>query len=482
MADGCSIDEQKLDANLQLFKAEVHCFCRDGRFYVLDVAGMRVHDLSALEARILLMTDDAVSALNSRSEKDSQIADAICDLQKQGMLNSSKLEYIPEFEKPDLAISNLMLNLSEECNLSCKYCLAQCGSYGNAGGKMSEKVACDSIDFLVRESRGEHLIISFFGGEPLLNFETIQTIIKHSRDMEISHDKKICHHLTTNGTLFDDEIISFLKNNGCRVTVSIDGDRENHDKMRIFSDGRGSFDRICQWLPLMIDKYQENVQLEGTLNSETRDFTGAAKFLQQFGAGHIYINHARGFVKEFRLDDVSLNFMKDAYSEFARFILDDAIQNKATINSAFSRYISTLASGNRARGFCAASTNLLSVSREGKIYPCPGFVGLEDYALGDIWQGIEPQKIAHLRETLADVDHIPACRACWARYLCAGGCIAESVAINKSPWEPCSYSCDLNRHIAELAIWIYAELVRRRPEFFLSLLPISKDLAKMIAF
>jgi hypothetical protein len=113
MADGCSIDEQKLDANLQLFKAEVHCFCRDGRFYVLDVAGMRVHDLSALEARILLMTDDAVSALNSRSEKDSQIADAICDLQKQGMLNSSKLEYIPEFEKPDLAISNLMLNLSE---------------------------------------------------------------------------------------------------------------------------------------------------------------------------------------------------------------------------------------------------------------------------------------------------------------------------------------------------------------------------------
>ena len=426
------------------------------------------------------MTDDAISAINSSLEKDLLIARAICDLQEKGLLNSIEQKINPMFKGSDLALSNLMLNLSEECNLSCRYCLAQQGSYGKEGGRMSEKVARDSIDFLIRESKDRHLTISFFGGEPLLNLEAIKAIIECSPEKEKLSGKKIIHHLTTNGTLFNEEIISFLKNNGCKVTVSIDGDRENHDKMRVFSDGRGSFDHISPWLPLLLDGYQENVQFESTLNSHTCDFAETARFLQQFGAGHIYIHHARGFVKEFRLDDASLSIMKEAYSDFARYILDDALLNGATITSAFSRYISTLASGNRARGFCAAGTNLVSVSKEGKIYPCPGFVGLDDYVLGDIWQGIDQKRMASLQERLADVDNIPACRSCWARYLCAGGCIAESATINNSSWEPYHHSCDLNRHIAELSIWIYAELACKRPEFFLTLLQIPEDIEKMI--
>ncbi|RQW78516.1 MAG: 4Fe-4S cluster-binding domain-containing protein, partial [Methanothrix sp.] len=256
MADSRNIGDQKINEESRLFKAEVHCFCQDGRFYALDVARTMVFDLSPFESSILLMTDDAFSALNSHSEKDPALTEAVQDLQKKGLLHLNRQEFIPKFTGTNLEIGNLMLNLSNDCNLSCKYCLAQCGSYGKSGGKMSEKVARDSIDFLVRESLGEHLIISFFGGEPLLNFEIIKAIIEYSKDKEKSHGKKICHHLTTNGTLFNEEIISFLKNNRCRVTVSIDGDRENHDKMRIFSDGRGSFDRIRQWLPLMLGNYR----------------------------------------------------------------------------------------------------------------------------------------------------------------------------------------------------------------------------------
>jgi len=249
----------------------------------------------------------------------------------------------------------------------------------------------------------------------------------------------------------------------------------------MFPDGRGSFDRIIRWLPRLLNGYRENVQFEGTLHRETCDFSETARFLKSFGAGRIYIHHARGFVKEFRLDAVSLGIMKRAYSEFASYILKDALANGSTILSAFSHFIATLASGNRARGYCAAAVNLLSVSKEGMVYPCPGSVGMENYALGDVRQGIDAGKMALLRERLADVDNIAACRSCWARYLCVGGCIAESAAINGSPWQPDRHSCDLNRHIAELSIWIYAELLRQRPEFFLSLQPIPEEIRRLMA-
>jgi uncharacterized protein len=442
---------------------------------------MRVHDLSSAEAAILSMSDDAFSVISSYPEKDQQTAKAMGDLQEKGLLRAERDMIPPRFVRTDLALSNLMVNLSEVCNLSCRYCLAQQGSYGREGGRMSEQTACESIDFLFRQSKEKEITVSFFGGEPLLNLQAIRAIIKYSREMEKNSGRKIIHHLTTNGTLFNEQTISFLKESRCKVTVSLDGCQENHDRMRVFPDGRGSFDLICRWLFRLQDGYRENVQFESTLHSETCDFAETARFLKRFRAGRIYIHHARGFVKEFRLDDASLSIMKRAYSEFASYILEDAIENGSTILSAFSHFISTLASGKRARGYCAAGINLLSVSKEGKVYPCPGFVGMEDYNLGDIRQGIDPDKMARLRERLADVDNIPTCRSCWARYLCAGGCIAESAAINGSPWQPDHYSCDLNRHIAELSIWIYAELVRQRPEFFLSLQPIPEDIQRLMA-
>jgi uncharacterized protein len=444
---------------------------------------MRVHDLSEPEAAILSMSNEAFSAI-FHLECDPQIAKAIMDLQEKALAKTER-EMIhmtpPRFVRTDLDLSNLMVNLSEECNLSCRYCLAQQGSYGREGGRMSEQAACECIDFLARQSKDGELTVSFFGGEPLLNLQAIKAIIKYSRKMEENYGRKVIHHLTTNGTLFDEETISFLKESGCKVTVSLDGGRENHDLMRVYPDGRGSFDRICLSLPTLLDGYRENVQFESTLHTETCDFAETARFLKSFGAGRIYIHHARGFVKEFRLDDVSISIMKRAYSEFANYILEDAIANGSTILSAFSHFISALASGKRARAYCAAGINLLSVSKDGRVYPCPGFVGMEDYALGDIRQGIDPEKMARLRERLADVDTISACRSCWARYLCAGGCIAESAAINGSPWQPDHYSCDLNRHIAELSIWIYAELLRQRPEFFLSLQPIPEDIQELMA-
>lgn len=469
-----------MNDKMQLSRVQTHLFSRNGRFYALDVARMRVHDLSESEAAILSMSDEAFSSI-LHLKNDPLIAKAIGDLQEKDLVGTDREMVPPRFVRTDLDLSNLMVNLSEECNLSCRYCLAKQGSYGREGGRMSEQAACECIDFLVRQSKDRDLTISFFGGEPLLNLQAIRAIIKYSRKKEEISGRKIIHHLTTNGTLFDEQTISFLKESGCKVTVSLDGSRENHDRMRAFPDGRGSFDRICHSLPTLLDGYRENVQFESTLHLETCDFAEAARFLKRFRAGRIYIHHARGFVKEFRLDDVSISIMKRAYSEFASYILEDAIAKGSTILSAFSHFISALASGKRARGYCAAGMNLLSVSKEGWVYPCPGFVGMEDYALGDIRHGIDPDKMARLQECLADVDNIPACRSCWARYLCAGGCIAESTAINGSPWKPDSHSCDLNRHIAELSIWIYAELLRQRPEFFLSLQSIPEDIQKLMA-
>jgi uncharacterized protein len=45
---------------------------------------------------------------------------------------------------------------------------------------------------------------------------------------------------------------------GSAVTVSIDGDRELNDKMRVFSDGRGSYDLILPRIKMLLERHRTN--------------------------------------------------------------------------------------------------------------------------------------------------------------------------------------------------------------------------------
>lgn len=135
---------------------------------------------------------------------------------------------------------NLILFPTEQCNFRCTYCYEdfEIGrmSSGVVGGV---KALLDArIDSLTS------LVVSWFGGEPLLAPAIIRTISDHI--LSRAHDALDYRaNITTNGYLLSAERFEELLDCGVRLfQISLDGYGETHDRTRRRADGSGSFDRI----------------------------------------------------------------------------------------------------------------------------------------------------------------------------------------------------------------------------------------------
>ena len=98
--------------------------------------------------------------------------------------------------------------------------------------------------------------MTFFGGETLLNFPTLRTSVDYAKRKCAEAGKHVEFSLTTNATMLTEQIVDFLAEHKIGVTVSIDGDRELNDKMRVFSDGRGSYDVIVPRIKMLLHRHK----------------------------------------------------------------------------------------------------------------------------------------------------------------------------------------------------------------------------------
>ncbi|WP_349267024.1 radical SAM protein [Thermoanaerobacterium thermosaccharolyticum] len=96
-------------------------------------------------------------------------------------------------------------------------------------------------------------MLSFYGGEPLLNWDVINLSIDYARtfrsDCEIS--------FTTNATLLTDEIISKIVHSKINITISLDGPQILHDANRVFANGAGTFELVMKNIKKLISAWNE---------------------------------------------------------------------------------------------------------------------------------------------------------------------------------------------------------------------------------
>ena len=171
----------------------------------------------------------------------------------------------------------MVLNVTNQCNLSCKYCY----EYGEdkivdtENGKqpkfMSEETARESVDFMLKES-GDNKVahVTFFGGETLLNFPVLKKTIAYARQRAAELGKEVDFSLTTNGTLLKPDVIEFLAENQVGVTISIDGPKEVQDKFRVFHNGSGSYDVVAPKIKELLKRHRSRpIGARVTLTSGT---------------------------------------------------------------------------------------------------------------------------------------------------------------------------------------------------------------------
>jgi uncharacterized protein len=107
---------------------------------------------------------------------------------------------------------------------------------------------------------------------------------------------------------------------------------------------------------------------------------------------------------------------------------------------------------------CGAGTEYVAVSPEGDLYPCHRFVGNPAFRMGNLRDAAfeNPFYEAFNR---AHIQNTPACRDCWAKFYCGGGCHANALLANGNILKPYALGCALERKRVECAIGIRAALL-----------------------
>lgn len=146
------------------------------------------------------------------------------------------------------------ISTTSACNLSCTYCYQDCRKekgkkkYINmAKWEILLKYFTDEI-----EKNGTKIFtVSIFGGEPMTNDAMCKHMLQDLKNLENIFPKlQVKCNMITNGTLFTKENIGFYLKNLENIQITLDGLKEINDKLRIYPDGKGSFDEIIEAIKL----------------------------------------------------------------------------------------------------------------------------------------------------------------------------------------------------------------------------------------
>lgn len=156
---------------------------------------------------------------------------------------------------------NIVFEVTESCNLKCDYC-AYGKYYENNSERLNNKIniktALNVLEYIInsplRKKELSRLHIGFYGGEPLMNFEFINTVVNY-----VNEHKELKHivnfGMTTNGTLLN-KYIDFLSISDFNIMISLDGNKENND-YRLFPDGSSAFDTIIKNINYVKEQYPD---------------------------------------------------------------------------------------------------------------------------------------------------------------------------------------------------------------------------------
>lgn len=450
--------------------AEVKLIQAEDRCLAFDVNSGSLHELDDTSRTLLRRFQESGDwrrsldeAARSYGQESANSAAAEMEaLHEAGLLFSADPGWERYAPGPGPDLKALCLNVSHDCNMSCGYCFVP-GQVRAGQALMPGKVIRAALDFLLESSGHRHLAVDFFGGEPLLNFAGIRDGVAHALERGPGRDWKFT--LTTNTLLFDEGVRSFTDDHNFGLVLSCDGRPEIHDTFRRASGrGRGA-DGTAAIVARRLQDYfgragDQEYYVRGTYTRRNLDFTEDVRYLADLGARSISLEPVvAGPEQPHALGEGDVARIREEYFKLARFLRD---RERAGCGISFYHFQLDLPGGpcaaKRLTG-CGAGYQYLAVTPEGDLYPCHQFVGRPEYRLGDLSRGItRPDLQEQFRQ--AHVFSKPACRSCWARFLCGGGCHAQAAGRAGRPGRPLGAEPDGLRRPPSLT----CELVRARLE------------------
>lgn len=349
------------------------------------------------------------------------------------------------------------LHLSDSCNMGCTYC------YVNHGKPrvMDNLTARKAVDLASQNSKGSTGII-FFGGEPLLFKDLIKETIEYCNWKE-KQDKCMFHFkITTNGLLLDEDFVDFSLKENIFIALSHDGIRNAHDKHRIDSDGKGTFDRLSSKIDLLLSK-RPYAPVLMVVNPDTVPYYAhSVKYLYERGFRYIIcsLNYAANWTEK------HMKAMSKQYESLADFYLERTLKEDKFYLSPFEVKISSHINGDSyCHERCELGKKQVSVAPDGKLFPCVQFTGDNDYCIGNVSEGINEEKQNTV--FILNEEEKESCKHCAVRKRCNHYCGCMNKQATGSIDKVSPVLCSHERLLLPIADRLAGKLYKKRSGLFI---------------
>lgn len=430
--------------------------------FLWDIESGSLHNV---DRQAYLVAKDIYGSLDNDEKKEfsdiddntrKEITGELRELEACGFLMSKTVS--ADDRKKIGEIKALCLLVCNDCNLRCKYCFADEGTYHTSRKYMSEEVGKKAIDFLIANSGNRRsLEVDFFGGEPLMNFDTVKAIVAYAREREKVCEKKFSFTMTTNCLLLFKDKIDYLNEEMDNVVLSIDGRKDIHNRVRKTVNGNDAYDVILNnALEFRKVRGNRSYYVRSTFTAYNLDFASDVLYLNDLGFDQISMEPVvLPPSSDMALKEEHLPKIKEEYTRLAGEYIK---RRKGDKWFNFFHFMIDLDNGpcikKRLTG-CGAGCEYLSVSPSGDLYPCHQFAEDSKYYMGNVLKDDFSTAVSE-EFSRNIVTQKEKCSDCFAKYYCSGGCAANNTHFMGSMDKPYEISCEMMKKRLELSLAISA--------------------------
>lgn len=366
------------------------------------------------------------------------------------------------------AVSNLDFDVTENCNLGCLYCFK--------GEMYTQNMSLDTmkkaLEWLLEASGpAESVNCNFMGGEPTMRWKEISQFVPWARRRGAARGKQVTFSMTSNLTLWNDEIRTCVDRYGFGVLMSIDGCPEVQDGQRPAKNGKKVSETVEYWAKSML-KSRPKSTARSTFHPKFVDkFCESMIYLQSIGFQetavslseyHLWnqeqletlqeqLNKTVDFVVECHRKEIPYNITG------FKFLINKLIDRRATERETEIEFQAAP---------CGAGKGYMMVDYTGDIWPCHRFDGADTAAgangkfrLGNIFQAGFNHS---LQKAFVDFDHgkmhKDSCTKCPVNPVCGGYCPAANLSDSGSIYTPHDVYCAWSQMMYYAAKNVYDQI------------------------
>jgi radical SAM protein with 4Fe4S-binding SPASM domain len=342
----------------------------------------------------------------------------------------------------------LQLLTTLRCNLKCSYCSLGVGEV--LGSQRNVTYSLDALDaFIATHLSGHEIYVTFYGGEPTLNLDLMMAVMQRHPGFR--------YQLQTNGTLLaglPDWVLAKLSN----ILVSIDGGERVTDSYR----GRGIYRRVLKNIGAVRARVGGTLTARVTWSSEHTSFEELDQLTRYFD--YVYFQFVaqdgayapESVAKKRAVMAQLVQRFFDGEALYPFIPIMGTLRNKVLPSRAQEPYAGLTQ--------CRASTHILNVMPDGKIYPCPDLMYLPEMLQGDVVENWLK------RSPLQPHPDMP-CEGCAAFAYCRRNCMKNlHLAYVKGD---AAYRDNVVEPICELVRFLGEEVDRHDPHAWFARMPSS---------